>query len=109
MSKIKAVGFRIIVQPKKVENMSKGGIALPINEQLEEQAQVLGTIIDIGEDVAVAYKPKTPFWGLKVGDQIYYAKYAGKWVQDPDTKEQVLIINDEDVCAKLEVTNDLDA
>lgn len=99
---IKAIGFRIVVKPKEVEEVTAGGIVLAVDTQLEEQAQVLGTIIDIGEDVAVAFRPATKHWGLKVGDQVYYAKYAGKWIQDPDTKEQVLVLNDEDIVAKLE-------
>lgn len=99
---IKAIGFRVIVKPKKVEEVSAGGIILGIDKQLEEQAQVLGTIIDIGEDVAVAFRPKTPHWGLKVGDEVYYAKYAGKWILDPKTGEQVLVLNDEDIVARVE-------
>ena len=99
---IKAIGFRVIVKPKEVEEVTASGIVLPVDKQLEEQAQVLGTIIDIGEDAAVAFKPTTKHWGLKVGDQVYYAKYAGKWIHDPATKEQVLVLNDEDIVAKLE-------
>ena len=99
---IKAIGYKAVVKPKKVENMSAGGIALAIDETMEAQAQVLGTIIDLGEDFASAFRPKTAQWGLKVGDQVYYAKYAGKWIKDPTTGEELLIINDEDICAKLE-------
>jgi co-chaperonin GroES (HSP10) len=34
---------------------------------------------------------------IKVGDHIYYARYAGKRVLTPDTKEELLYLNDEDV------------
>lgn len=104
---IKAIGFKCILRPKEVEKKTASGIVLAVDEGMEARAQVLGTIVDIGEDFAVAYRPKTPHWGLAVGDQVYYAKYAGKWVKDPDTGEELLIVNDEDICGVLK--NDVDA
>lgn len=96
---IKALGFRLLVQPDEVEEVTAGGIVLAIDQKLEKNAQTTGTIVGIGEDVAVAFKPKTEFWGLKVGDKVHYPKYAGKWLKDTTTKEEVLAINDEDVIA----------
>ena len=93
----KAIGFRAIVRPHEVEKMSKGGIALAIDEVMERNAQVMGKLLDIGPDFAKDYKPSHPAWGLKVGDIVVYAKYAGKWVKDPQTADEVLYINDEDV------------
>lgn len=96
---IKALGFRLLVQPDEVEEITAGGIVLALDTKLEKGAQTTGTIVGIGEDVAVAFKPKTEFWGLKVGDKVHYPKYAGKWLKDTVTKEEVLAINDEDVIA----------
>jgi co-chaperonin GroES (HSP10) len=97
---LKAVGYKVIVLPLVVEEVSKGGIVLAVDGRMERNAQTIGTIIDIGEDVAAAYKPKTEHWGLKVGDKIWYAKYAGKWVKDEANDREVLVINDEDICVK---------
>lgn len=97
---LKAVGYKVIVLPLVVEEVSKGGIVLAVDGRMERNAQTIGTIIDIGEDVAAAYKPKTEHWGLKVGDKIWYAKYAGKWVKDEENDREVLVINDEDICVK---------
>lgn len=99
---VKATGFRAIVVPDTVEKMSKGGIALALDERMEANAQVVGTLVDIGEDFATAFKPKTPQWGLRVGDKVFYAKYAGKWVKDPYNGKEYLIINDEDIVCKVE-------
>lgn len=95
---IKAVGFKCVVKPKEVETKTQSGIVLALDKGMEERAQVVGTIVHIGEDFAGFYNPKSKFWGLSVGDEVFYAKYAGKWVVDPDTKEQLLILNDEDIC-----------
>ena len=109
----RAVGFKCLVLPdpvsKDTEVKSAGGIITQFRskqDQLQEQnAQVTGVILDIGEDFAEAYKPKTKNWGLKVGDRIWYAKYAGKWVYDKKNDRHLLVIVDEDVC--LQETEDV--
>lgn len=97
----KAVGHRIIIKPDPVEEVSKGGIVIAVDQKLEKGATVTGTIVDIGEDAWVAFKPKTEFAGLKIGDHVYIAKYAGKWIVDTGTKEEFLVINDEDIVCKI--------
>jgi co-chaperonin GroES (HSP10) len=99
---VKAVAFRVVVVPDEVEEVSKGGIVQVFDKKVERNAQTLGTIVDIGEDAFAAYRTKTQFAGLQVGDKVYYAKYAGKWVQDPKTKEEFLVLNDDDIAAKYE-------
>lgn len=99
----KAVGFRAIVEPFEVEKVSKGGIDLSaLDERMERNAQVMGKLVEIGEDFAKDYKPTSRAWGLKLGDIVVYAKYAGKWVKDPQTGKESLYINDEDVVGKYE-------
>jgi len=93
----KGIAFRALVRPDEVEMKTESGIVLAVDEKLEKNAQTTGTIVVLGEDFAAAFKPKTPFWGLKVGDKIHYPKYAGKWVRHSKTKEELLAINDEDV------------
>lgn len=97
---IKAVGHRILLKPEEVKSKSAGGIELIIDRKAELNDQSLGTILDIGEDVYAAFKPKREFAGLAVGDKVYYAKRAGKWCQDPVSKEEFLMVNDEDVVGK---------
>ena len=98
---IKAVAFRVLVRPKNVDAVSKGGIDLSaVDQKMERNAQITGTIIDIGPDVYKAFKTTEEFAGLKIGDIVYYPKYAGKWVPDFNTGEELLMLNDEDVCGK---------
>lgn len=96
---IKAVSFRILVQPDEVETTTAGGLVLAVDEKMEKNAQTSGIIVDIGEDAFVAYRPKTQYCGLSVGDRVHYPKYAGKWIRDTVTKEEFLAINDEDIIA----------
>ena len=94
---IKAVAFRIVVKPDPVEVKTKSGIVIALDEGQERRATVSGTIVDIGEDAWAAFKTKSPHAGLKIGDRVIYARYAGKWVKDPDTEEEYVVMNDEDI------------
>lgn len=98
---LKAVAFRVIVKVKEVAEKSRGGIVLAIDKKLEKNAHTEGTIVDIGPDAWTAFKTKELFAGLQVGDKVFYAKYAGKWIVDPETLEEFLILNDEDIVAKV--------
>lgn len=97
---LKAINYLIIVLPDSFEKTTKSGIVLAVDEKMEQNAQVTGTILDIGEDAFSAFKCKTPHAGLKVGDKIWYAKYAGKWIKDTENDREVLVIRDEDICVK---------
>lgn len=99
----KPIAHRIIVRPDPVKETTSGGLILALNKRLEMNAQVTGTILEIGEDAYAAFKPKREFAGLQVGDRVAFAKYAGKWIDD-----ETLVLVDEDIVAK-EVPDDVDA
>lgn len=106
---IKAIAFLVLLKPDEVKKKSAGGIELIIDEKLERNSQSLGTIVDMGPDVYTAFKPSIPNAGLKVGDKVYYAKYAGKWCKDPKTKEELLMVRDEDIVGKYEEDSNADS
>lgn len=109
---IEALGYRLTLRPDKVvdseaEKTKKlaetAGIALPdkvadalTSEATRDQAGVdQGIVLTIG---------KTAFNGdpwCIVGDYVAYARHAGKWVKDPDTDENILCLNDEDVICRI--------
>lgn len=102
---IQAIGHRVLVQPEKVAKTSAGGIDLSaLNTKMEANATTIGTILDVGSEAWCSYNraagssPDRPW--AKVGDKVSYAKYAGKWITDPDDPEgDYLMLNDEDVVA----------
>ncbi len=98
-----AVSHRIVVKPDPVMEKSQGGIIIAQDKRMAMNAQVTGVIKQIGEDAYAAFKPKSEFAGLKVGDRVAYAKYAGKWIDD-----ETLVLIDEDVVAK-EIPDVVDA
>ena len=96
----KAVGFRILVEIDDVKTTSEGGIVIVTDERLERNASVKGTVLDVGPEAFRAFNKAAGIeyspW-VKPGDRIYFAKYAGKHVDDEKTGKPLLFINDEDV------------
>lgn len=109
---VKAVGFRIVIKPDPVMEKTKGGIILATDDKLERAAISVGTVVEVGPIAFMAFKPYEGAW-CKAGDKIAYARYAGKWVADPefpdDKEKELLVINDEDVVCLLEDRPDASA
>ncbi len=85
---------RVLVRPTPVETKSAGGIILSLNEKREQAAAEEGTVIALGDTFGVDYKTEVlPV----VGDKVYFARYAGKWIKEND--EDLVLLNDEDILA----------
>ena len=92
------VAWRVLVKPDPIEEKTQGGLVLATNEKLEKGARITGTIVGIGPDV---YSSSTlVYGGLRLGERVYYAKYAGKTIVDNTTGEELVVLNDEDVVCK---------
>ena len=97
---IKVVRCRILVKPFELEEhdevyarAKKAGIAVAEMSERKEQ-----TKIDRGTVLAIGPKCHEDYVGdLVEGDVIGYAKFGGKFIQDPEDDKTYLVINDEDV------------
>lgn len=105
---IKPLLFRILVKPFTVEQSDPvfaaakaAGLEIARTEARirTEQAVDRGIVIAIGP---TAFKEWADFPVVNVGDDIFFAKYAGKILKDPYTEELFLALNDEDLIAKVE-------
>lgn len=104
---IKPLGHRLLVKPEKLEETDEKiksaltnipGFKIEVSER--EQASVdQGFIIDIGSTCWLEYGNGEP-WAA-IGDKVVYSRYSGKIVKDADTQEDYIILNDEDIIAKL--------
>lgn len=102
---IEAVGFRVVLRPDPIEEKTASGIFLAVDEKMEKGATVTGTVLHIGPEAFRSYNRAAGFtdyvpW-VKPGDRVYYARYSGKWVVDETTKEELLVVNDEDIVGKI--------
>ena len=99
---IKVAGCRILVKPHKIQEHDKvfaaaraAGIFLSFSSQRKEEINVhKGVVLQIGPTCHEDYVGE-----LAVGDTIGFAKFGGKFIQDPKTEEVFLIIHDEDLVA----------
>ena len=85
---VKPLGNRVIIEPKKTEEKTKGGIYLPDTAQDSEN---IGTVVAISESI------KEP--QFKVGDKVMFEKYGGKEISDNEQK--FVVIDYKDVIARL--------
>lgn len=94
------LNYRVIVKPFEVEDIDpKYEIAKRMNFKLVESererltgAVDQGIILHVGPTAELAKD-------VHIGDEVFFARYAGKKLIDPNTKEEVLALNDEDLIA----------
>lgn len=100
-------GHRILVKPQKLEEIDstyaaarKLGIEIVDGNQkkLEQLAIDKGIVLAIG---STAFKDFGGDPWCEIGDTIVYARHGGKMIKDPETNQEVLLLNDEDVIAKI--------
>jgi co-chaperonin GroES (HSP10) len=97
---IKITGCRILIRPHKIQENDKvfasaqrAGIILTETSERKEQVNVdKGVVLQIGPKCHEDYLGE-----VRVNDTIGFAKFGGKFVQDPADDEIYLIINDEDI------------
>lgn len=112
---IEALGHRLTVRPDKVVDSEaektkklaeKAGFVLPdaIAEDLDAEMNRQQASVDQGYVLTIGKTAFRDFGGdawCAVGDYVAYARHAGKWVKDPETDENILVINDEDVICRI--------
>lgn len=99
---IEPTGHRVLIKPDPVEESTKSGIIVtpPNKKKMEEAGQIYGTVIKVGFQAFEAFGDGTPW--VEEGDRVIFAKYAGRFVSDPDDDEtQYMICNDEDIIGKV--------
>lgn len=103
---LKPLGPRVVIKPDEFDHADpiykrakEAGIVLQMDKR-EQQAVVRGTVVSIGSMAFHAPVGDGTPW-VKVGDRVYYAKYAGKEIIDPETSEELLLLNDEDLCVEI--------
>ncbi len=94
--KIKPLDDRIVVEQHEAEEKTAGGIVLP--EQAKEKPQ-RGTVVAAGPGKMLDSGNRGPL-SVKVGDEVFYAKYAGTDVEI--SGKQFTVLRENDVLAIIE-------
>lgn len=94
---------RILVKPDLVEEIdavvksakAAGIHMVDFDSKKREQAGVdSGRVVAFGPTAFQDFNTENP---LKPNDYIAYARFAGKYIKDPFTQEEFVLLNDEDV------------
>ncbi len=94
--KIKPLADRVLVKPKKEEEMRKGGIIIP--DTAKERPQE-GTIIEVGSG-KLDENGKRIALEVKKGDRVIFSKYAGNEIEIEG--EEFIIMRESDILAVIE-------
>jgi len=94
--KIRPLGDRVLVEPKKEGEVSKGGIIIP--DSAKEKPQE-GKVIAIGTGKRDDKGTIIPF-NVKIGDTVLMPKYGGTEVKLDDKEYQ--IVREEDILGVIE-------
>lgn len=103
-SGISPVGWRVLIEPMEVREVSQGGIILATeaSKEREQMGNTTGVVIDMGNQ---CYQDEPEPW-CYVGDKVIFAKYAGLLYLGKDGKKYRMI-NDKDITGVLDGDVDL--
>ena len=103
-SGITPVGWRVLIKPKEVKEVSAGGIILDTetSKEREQMGNTTGVVVAMGNQ---CYMDEPSPW-CGVGDKVIFAKYAGLLYLGKDGA-QYRMINDKDITGTLDADVDL--
>jgi chaperonin GroES len=95
--KLKPLGDRLIVRAIEEDEKTASGIVLP--DTAKEKPQK-GKVLAVGEGKLDDDGKRIPL-EVKKGDEVLYSKYGGTEIKDPDNGEDLLVLRESDVLAKV--------
>jgi chaperonin GroES len=95
--KLKPLGDRLIVRAVEEEQTTASGIVLP--DTAKEKPQ-LGEVLAVGDGRYDDTGKRIPM-DVAEGDKVLYSKYGGTEIKDPDNGEELLVLRESDVQAKV--------
>ncbi len=93
MKKIRPLYDRVVVQRLEEDEKTAGGIVIPTTAK--EKAQI-GKVLAVGSGRVMADGKVLPL-AVKVGDKVFFAKFAGT-----DAGDDMLVIREEDILGIVE-------
>ena len=90
-------GHRLLVIPDVVEDRAGTLFLAPATIERRRTEKIFGVVHKIGPNAFKAFDDGIPW--CKVGDHVVFAKFAGALIEDPETKEQFRLLQDEDIIA----------
>jgi chaperonin GroES len=95
--KLKPLGDRLIVRAVEEDETTASGIVLP--DTAKEKPQK-GKVLAVGDGKLDDSGKRIPL-DVKEGDEVFYSKYGGNEIKDPENGEELLVLRESDVYAKV--------
>jgi co-chaperonin GroES (HSP10) len=96
------VEFNVLIAPEEVETKTAGGIILTqTTAETEQLAAMRGRLVAVAPRAGASIWPEDGPLRPKIGDAIYFAKYAGILVKAADGRE-LRMCKDKDVMGIIE-------
>jgi chaperonin GroES len=94
---LKPLGDRLIVRAIEAEETTASGIVLP--DTAKEKPEK-GEVLAVGDGRLDENGKRIPL-DVAEGDKVFYSKYGGTEIKDPETGEDVLVLRESDILAKV--------
>lgn len=97
---INPVEYKVLIEPEKVDDKSKGGMWLPDSARVREQYQVdRGIVVRMGGLAFSDWDGEIP----QIGDKVIFEKYAGALIPTPGKRMEDCprLCHDKDISAIL--------
>jgi chaperonin GroES len=95
--KLKPLGDRLIVRAIEEEQTTASGLVLP---DTAKEKPIKGKVIAVGDGKLDDAGKRIPL-DVAEGDEVLYSKYGGTEIKDPKTGEDLLVLRESDVLAKI--------
>jgi chaperonin GroES len=92
--KLKPLGDRVVIKPRKPEEKTAGGIYLP--ETANKDKPLIGEVLAVGSGKLMEDGKRAPM-EVKKGDEVIFSKYAGTEIKIDG--QEYLIMREEDILA----------
>lgn len=93
--KLKPLYDRVVIAPKKIEELSSSGIIIP---QIADEKSCLGTVVEVGD--GQTFDGNQVKMQVKVNDKVLYSKFAGSTFKFNGS--EYLIIRQADILSIIE-------
>jgi len=92
--KIQPLGSRVLVKPQEVQEKTPGGLVIPPNAS-DEKKPSFGKVVKLGK--GKDKDGKILKFDVKIGDMVYFKKYAPEEIEIND--EELYILDTDDILA----------
>lgn len=98
---LKPLGFCVLVRPDAAkDNIKAGMIEIPDAVLDRQRLEVTtGVIVGVGPKAWKDLADGEPW--AKVDEHVVYSKHGGKIIEDPETGEKLVLLNDKDIIGLL--------